>query len=181
MEGESTSVENSREEAWRKIITSNNEEKRRDEPLAGPSHLEEKTFPRSKGSYKIQSFMPKYLQTTNARTTGKEAGTAKEMIKGQIELETEYEKIKGISRIARPGMRSGQIEEDPAQNEVMIEEASSKTDSLDIRRQEPGQSHSVANHKQDKELLGNLTSHVRRNNQNERVKRTKLEQERNNI
>ena len=40
----------------------------------------------------------------------------------------------------------------------MIEGASKKTESLDMMRQEPGQSHSVANNKQDKEPLANLTS-----------------------
>ena len=65
LEGESTSVENTREEVWRKTITSNNEEKKRDEPVIGPRHLEEKTFPRSKRTYKIQPFMPKYLETRN--------------------------------------------------------------------------------------------------------------------
>ena len=80
------------------------------------------------------------------------------MVKGQIELETEYGNIKGISRTARPYMRQEEMEEDPAQNEAMIEGASKKTESLDMMRQEPGQSHSVANNKQDKEPLANLTS-----------------------
>ena len=125
--------------------------------------------------------MSKYPQTRNVWTTDTKAGTGKEMIKGQNESETENGRIKGISKTARPGMRQREIEEGPTRNEDMIEGTYSKTDSLDIRKQEPGQSHSVPNYKEDKDLMGYLTSCIRRNDQDKREKGTRLEQKRNHI